>query len=316
MNILRKLMWKVLGISSLNVQLKALAHKYDEQIDTLHFFLNTLVDIKSFPKDWDKDLYIMQQCDVQLLRIVDALLRKHNIDYWLDYGTLLGAIRHGGFIPWDDDMDISTTSDNYDKIKDVLPKELAQFNIDFKVSDGRIGISYNHEKTGIWLDVFEYDELKSCETIKQLKYELDKKNKLWLKKAIPFSKKKTEKEMTSLKKYMFELPGQGNHNYLLLSPTYFWPRVFVFEESNIFPVKNISFAGYLFKAPANAEICLQECYGKSFMLFPKSGVLHHDMGRGPLSTWAKLGLVDMYQVHEYLKDIADQLSDKAEQIEV
>ena len=72
MNILRKLMWKVLGISSLNVQLKALAHKYDEQIDTLHFFLNTLVDIKSFPKDWDKDLYIMQQCDVQL--------RKFNIE--------------------------------------------------------------------------------------------------------------------------------------------------------------------------------------------------------------------------------------------
>lgn len=47
------------------------------------------------------------------------------------------------------------------------------------------------------------------------------------------------------------------------------------------------------------------------MNFPKNGVLHHDMGRGPLSTWAKSFGIDMYDVHNYLKNIADQLSDKS-----
>ena len=73
----------------------------------------------------------MQQCDVQLLRIVTALLEKHEIKYWMDYGTLLGAVRHDGFIPWDDDMDISTIQEDYDKIIKILPSELEKYNLDF-----------------------------------------------------------------------------------------------------------------------------------------------------------------------------------------
>ena len=40
-----------------------------------------------------------------LLQSFDTVCKKHDIDYWLDYGTLLGAIRHQGFIPWDTDTD-------------------------------------------------------------------------------------------------------------------------------------------------------------------------------------------------------------------
>lgn len=58
------------------------------------------------------------------LRVLEAtlgVLDKHNIEYYLDYGTLIGAVREKGFIPWDDDMDISLVHESdYKKIPDVL----------------------------------------------------------------------------------------------------------------------------------------------------------------------------------------------------
>ena len=48
-----------------------------------------------------------------LLQSFDTVCKKHDIDYWLDYGTLLGAIRHQGFIPWDTDTDVGMLSIDY-----------------------------------------------------------------------------------------------------------------------------------------------------------------------------------------------------------
>lgn len=51
---------------------------------------------------------------LRMLRIFDAICKKQDIDYWLDYGTLLGAIRHKGLIPWDYDMDIGILRTDYE----------------------------------------------------------------------------------------------------------------------------------------------------------------------------------------------------------
>ena len=59
-----------------------------------------------------------------ILEEIDRICRKHAIGYWLDGGTLLGAVRHGGFIPWDDDIDIAMTLDDARRFAAIAPKEL------------------------------------------------------------------------------------------------------------------------------------------------------------------------------------------------
>ncbi|WP_298519818.1 phosphorylcholine transferase LicD [uncultured Methanobrevibacter sp.] len=61
---------------------------------------------------------------VELLRFIDNICNKYNLEYFLAYGTLLGAIRHEGFIPWDDDCDIIMMRKDYDKLIEVLPYEI------------------------------------------------------------------------------------------------------------------------------------------------------------------------------------------------
>ena len=100
--------------------------------------LNTLfLDYELTPSPLLKNF---RDLSLELLRFMDNICIKYEFEWWIRGGTFLGAIRHDGFIPWDDDMDSGMMRDYYDKFIDVLPEEIErnnlQDNITFKFRKG------------------------------------------------------------------------------------------------------------------------------------------------------------------------------------
>lgn len=74
----------------------------------------------------DKVMKHAWAAELEVLCEIDRICKKHNIRWYAYYGTMLGAVRHQGFIPWDDDLDIAMLREDYEKFLRVLPKELGE----------------------------------------------------------------------------------------------------------------------------------------------------------------------------------------------
>ena len=118
----------------------------------------------------------IKQTELSILDYIDSVCKQHNVRYYLAYGTLLGAIRHKGFIPWDDDIDIYMLRSDYDRFIQLLSAEkenhyslLSIYNdsdyfYEFaKVVDNRTSINANNLKAmrneGVWVDIFPLDNV-------------------------------------------------------------------------------------------------------------------------------------------------------------
>ena len=111
-----------------------------------------------------------------LMDEIDRVCEKNKIDYTLTGGSMLGAVRHKGFIPWDDDMDIALTRENYDKLlaceKNFGEKYFLQTNKSDpnfyygyakSLLNETVTVEYGHENTkykkGIFIDIFPLDNV-------------------------------------------------------------------------------------------------------------------------------------------------------------
>ena len=130
--------------------------------------------------------------ELQMLEKFDEICQKHNLTYYAYYGTLLGAVRHQGFIPWDDDIDVVMFRDDYEKFQAIAPEEFKEpyfYQNTYtdrvmwalsKIRDSRttavepqfrhLGSSFHQ---GIFIDIFPFDNVKDgvnsqFETIEQI----------------------------------------------------------------------------------------------------------------------------------------------------
>lgn len=121
-----------------------------------------------------KKLWFVQ---LKILEEIKRICKKFNIEYFAMSGTLLGAIRHNGYIPWDDDVDLGMTRSNYDRFIEVAKKELnkdfflqcneteknffrvhlqVRYNDSCMLTKGDFNHKYN---MGIWVDIFPFDKI-------------------------------------------------------------------------------------------------------------------------------------------------------------
>src|SRR5690242_9470114 len=80
-----------------------------------------------FPDNRENGETRLRQCQLVMLRmfkIFDFLCTRHQIKYFLTGGSLIGAVRHQGFIPWDDDLDVGMTRENYERFIQYAVPEL------------------------------------------------------------------------------------------------------------------------------------------------------------------------------------------------
>ena len=200
------------------------------------------------------DIQRVQDRLLTMAKTIATILEKNDIPYEIAFGTLLGAVRHGGFIPWDDDFDFFLFDDTYEKAMDIL-SNYPQDEI------------YSHH--GLCVDLFRIKKINARD-FAQFRYEhavayIDRRKKLGLiapeeyekRKASFDARKGTEviNEDRELLAYPFDIGMQ-------------YPE-------DVFPLKRYRIGDYDFWGPINPDRILTMRYGKYMELPPVEARIPH-----------------------------------------
>ena len=233
-----------------------------------------------------------QKIMLNQLRELDLICRKHNIKYWLDSGALLGAVRHQGFIPWDDDIDVCMLEEDYEKFVKIAKKELSKsIFLQTKETDSAynwfpygklrdrnsifLEKEFNENEIshqGINLDIFIMDIfnprikkfsmiLKYLNVMEKIRVSNQNNRMLILKKIV--LNLKLNKFYFKFTRFFLEKKVNKDsiigYRYLFLKKH---------RYIDVFPLKEIEFEGYKFSCPNNTDAYLKELYGDTYMELP------------------------------------------------
>ena len=285
-----------------------------DKIDNLYNLLPYIKPISDLSCSANIKLRNIQKLNVILLSIFDKICRKHGINYWLNYGTLLGAVRHKGFIPWDDDLDVGMPREDYEKIGDILKNELEQYG--FIINYGK-GFKYQiiriiYPNSGVQLDIWPYDyyfkdNLDKCEVIK-VKENISRAYKYFCHECRidlirsgekPFPRQEI-KRITSKIILENHFPQKNGALFNAIDGIIYGPLVV--NNSIIFPLKRTFFENIECFVPNNETELLKSIYNH-YESYPKNGVGGH-------SNLKNIEISDS-KLHEFL-EMAKNISNSIE----
>ncbi len=147
---------------------------------------NIEADIRKNLTQYCGKLDRLKELEIELLREVDRICKKHNINYFITGGTLLGAVRNGKTISWDDDVDIGMLREDYEKFSKIVPGELNEKfvycsyeqdkNVHYFFDKIRLKGTFFSTKfsnkykieNGVYLDIFIYDKTSENKKLSKL----------------------------------------------------------------------------------------------------------------------------------------------------
>ena len=228
------------------------------------------------------DLKELHNVLLTLLFEFDKLCRENYIEYSLHGGTLLGAIREKGFIPWDDDADVAMMRSEFDKLKSILDST----NNDLYI-DGNIKFQIKSKTfPSIWIDIFVYDQISDKPILQKIKQSLLTMFDIMLrdKKSIKYSDIKKHSFFKRICFKMIYLFGKIISNkfkekkYIKISKDKFVGEKFIFRSNDQFAgrkciipktwmdhYEDIVFENLMLRCSSNSNDILISSYGENYM---------------------------------------------------
>ena len=231
-----------------------------------------------------------QLADIKILKIFDKMCRDNNLGYWLDYGNLIGAVRHKGFIPWDDDIDVTMIRDDYEKFIKLFEKEIPydkNLYLEFENNGiNRCLLKLKHKKLSsldidIFTDDYYYKNVQGEEKKKLHKLLHKVCNRPYYVLLFHFYKYNNDKLRKRFIKTRDKEILKGNKVDIANKPSIYCgidyyhvnPDI-IFDYDTIFPLREIIFEDEKFLSVNNPDKYLTSLYG-NYMEMPKDCYPRH-----------------------------------------